>query len=112
MNEQETIEDKVEEVVKTPEDLIKDEMGKFSWKTKREFERLFPCKQVNHTLEVPCKEYLAEQKYFRIMKLARGEEFYETIKLNYAVENLHYENVDDFWARWKKFRKVASFMDL
>lgn len=103
---------KTEEIVKSPEDLIKDELGKFSWKTKREFERLFPCKISNHTLEVPCKEYLMEQKHIRIMKLAKGEEFYDTIKLNYSLVNLQYENVDEFWKRWNKFKRVISFMDI
>lgn len=110
MNEQENT---VKEVaLKSPEDLIKDEMGKFSWKTKREFERLFPCKNQLHTIEVYNKEYLAEQKHMRIMKLARGEEFYDTIKLQYSPENISYESTDEFWSRWKKFKRVISFMDL
>jgi hypothetical protein len=100
------------EKVKTPEELIQDELGKFSWKTKREFERLFPCKNALCTIEVYSKEYLAEQKHFRIMKMAQGEEFYATIKPNYCPETISYENVEDFWSRWKKFKRVISFMNL
>jgi hypothetical protein len=53
--------------------LIDEELSKFSWKTIRKFEELFPCKNPVHTVEVRNKEYVAEQNIIAVkMKVARN----------------------------------------
>lgn len=92
--------------------LINEELSKFSWKTIRKFEELFPCKNPTYTVEVKNKEYIAEQNLISLkMKVAQnqGVEFKATIE-QFTTEIIKYESPEEFWIRWKKFGKVRSFI--
>ncbi len=85
---------------------INKELSKYSWKVKREFEKLFPCLHPLHRIEVFNKEYYLEQA---VIKLRLEKYPAKYIEENYTPEILEIENEDEFWKRWNRYRKVKRF---
>lgn len=87
---------------------INKELSKYSWKLKREFEKLFPCKNPLHTIDVSNKEYIDEQYMIGVrMKLAKLQnKEYKPIVEKYSIETIECESVDEFWAKWNRFKKL------
>lgn len=110
-NTEETIETKPVET-KLPNDLINDELSKYSWKAKREFEKLYPCTKPSYVIEVYNKEYLKEQAYIKaLMRVAKekGIEF-EPVTEKFTIEYLEIESPEEFWRKWNKFKKLRSYL--
>ena len=87
--------------------LINKELTQYSWKIKREFEKLFPCKNPLITIEVSNREYDMEQKMISVqlkVDKLRGEEVKE-YKNKYSMETISFESHESFWKNWKRFQK-------
>lgn len=89
-------------------ELIQKELSKYSWKFKREFEKLFPCKNPLHIIDVANKEYIDEQNMIGVkMKLAKlQDKEYKPIIEQYSMETISFESSDEFWSRWNRFKKL------
>jgi len=94
---------------KTPNELINEELSKYSWKAKREFERLYPCANPMHKIEVFNKEYVKEQFYIKALKKVQGDEFVP-VKEQFTPETISYETPEEFWRRWNKYKKIRSYL--
>ena len=94
--------------------LINDFFTHVSWKDIRHFNqnKLLPCPKPYITIEVFCKEYNDEQNQIaKEMKQCRESggtwKFKDEL---YSTEHIRYHSFDDFWKRWKRFRKVKSIL--
>lgn len=94
---------------KSPNDLINEELSKYSWKAKREFERLYPCAKPLHTIEVFNKEYIKERAYIKALMKVQGDKFVP-MKENFTPETISYETPEEFWKRWNKYKKIRSYL--
>ena len=92
--------------------LINEELSKYSWKTIRKFEEIFPCQYPITTLEVFCKEYVEEQNNIcvSIELHKQNNQLWKHVTEYYFTEYIQWESVVDFWERWNKFKKLKVFL--
>lgn len=91
--------------IKRQNDLINKELSKYSWKTKREFEKLFPCPQPIHMVEVENKEYIEEQQ-----KIAIAIKTNKPYLWLASTECIYYQTHKEFWERWNRFQQLKPFL--
>lgn len=90
-----------------PNYLINAELSKYSWKIKREFEELFPCKNPIHIIDVANKEYCFEQAFIAEQIKRDNTKIFEE---KYTIECVRFESHEEFWKRWNRFKKIKSFI--
>lgn len=76
--------------------LIQKELSKYSWKTIRAFEEVFPCMMKRYKIEVLPSEVI--------------QFGYGAWPNYYTAEIIHYTTPDDFWKRWNRFKNLRSFL--